>query len=59
MDAVNDTQVNIYRDVFDQLVKPVIEQEQPDVIGISIVLQQQLFSTMTFCALIKQQFPST
>ena len=57
MDAVNDTQVNIYRDVFEQLVKPVIEQEQPDVIGISIVLQQQLFSTMTFCALIKQHFP--
>ncbi len=57
MDAVNDTQVNIYRDVFDQLVKPVIEAEKPDVIGISIVLQQQMFSTMTFCALIKQQFP--
>jgi hypothetical protein len=57
MDAVNDTQVNIYRDVFDQLVKPVIEREQPDVVGISIVLQQQIFSTMTFCALIKQHFP--
>ena len=57
MDAVNDTQVNIYRDVFDHLVKPAIEQEQPDVIGISIVLQQQMFSTMTFCALIKQHFP--
>jgi len=57
MDAVNDTQVNIYRDVFDHLVKPAIEREQPDVIGISIVLQQQMFSTMTFCALIKQQFP--
>ncbi len=57
MDAVNDTQVNIYRDVFDHLVKPAIEREQPDVIGISIVLQQQMFSTMTFCALIKQHFP--
>jgi radical SAM family protein len=57
MEAVNDTQVNIYRDVFDQLVKPVIEREQPEVIGISIVLQQQLFSTATFCALIKQHFP--
>ena len=57
IEAVNDTQVNIYRDVFDQLVKPVIEAEQPDVIGISIVLQQQMFSTMTFCALIKQHFP--
>jgi hypothetical protein len=57
MDAVNDEQANIYRDVFDQLVKPAIEQTQPDVIGISIVLQQQIFSTMTFCALIKQHFP--
>jgi hypothetical protein len=57
MDAVNDTQVNIYRDVFEHLVKPAIEAEKPDVVGISIVLQQQMFSTMTFCALIKQQFP--
>jgi len=58
VDAVQDTQVNVYRDVFEHLVKPAIEAEQPDVIGISIVLQQQLFSTMTFCALIKQHFPN-
>jgi anaerobic magnesium-protoporphyrin IX monomethyl ester cyclase len=58
MDAVNDTQVNIYRDVFEHLVKPAIEAEQPDVVGISIVLQQQMFSSMTFCALIKQHFPN-
>lgn len=57
IEAVNDEQVNIYRDVFDHLVKPAIEAEQPDVIGISIVLQQQMFSSMTFCALIKQHFP--
>jgi anaerobic magnesium-protoporphyrin IX monomethyl ester cyclase len=57
MDAIEDQQVNIYRDVFDHLVKPVIESEKPDVVGISIVLQQQMFSAMTFCALIKQQFP--
>ncbi|CAE6765358.1 MAG: radical SAM protein [Nitrospira sp.] len=57
IEAVNDTQVNIYRDVFEQLAKPAIEAEQPDVIGISIVLQQQMFSSMTFCALIKQHFP--
>jgi radical SAM superfamily enzyme YgiQ (UPF0313 family) len=57
MDAIHDTQVNVYRDVFDHLVKPVIEKEQPDVIGISIVLQQQMFSSMTFCALIKEHFP--
>ncbi len=57
MEAVRDEQVNVYRDVFDHLVKPVIQAEQPDVVGISIVLQQQMFSTMTFCALIKQHFP--
>jgi len=58
MDAVQDEQANVYRDVFEHLVKPVIEAERPDVIGISIVLQQQLFSSMTFCALIKQHFPN-
>lgn len=58
LDAVQDTQVNVYRDVFEHLLKPAIEAEHPDVIGISIVLQQQLFSTMTFCALIKQHFPN-
>lgn len=57
MDAVHDEQVNVYRDVFEHLVKPVIQAEQPDVVGISIVLQQQMFSSMTFCALIKQHFP--
>ncbi|MGQ0696264.1 MAG: B12-binding domain-containing radical SAM protein [Nitrospiraceae bacterium] len=57
MDAVQNEQVNIYRNVFEHLVKPAIEKEQPDVVGISIVLQQQIFSSMTFCVLIKQQFP--
>jgi hypothetical protein len=57
IEAVNDEQVNVYRDVFDHLVKPVLEAEKPDVVGISVVLQQQIFSTMTFCALIKQHFP--
>ena len=55
--AVDDAQVNVYRDVFDHIVKPAIIEERPDVIGISIVLRQQLFSTMTFCAMIKEQFP--
>jgi radical SAM superfamily enzyme YgiQ (UPF0313 family) len=57
MDAIQDMQVNVYRDVFEFLVKPIIEKEQPDIIGISIVLQQQMFSSMTFCSLIKQYFP--
>ncbi len=55
--AVEDTQVNVYRDVFEHIVKPAILEEQPDIIGISIVLRQQLFSTMTFCAMIKESFP--
>ncbi len=58
LDAVQDTQVNVYRDVFEHILRPAIEAERPDVIGVSIVLQQQLFSSMTFCALIKEQFPS-
>ena len=58
LSAVGDTQVNVYRDVFDHIVKPAIIVEQPDIIGLSIVLRQQLFSTMTFCALIKEQFPN-
>lgn len=55
--AVEDTQVNVYRDVFEAILKPAIEEAQPEIIGISIVLRQQLFSSMTFCALIKEQFP--
>lgn len=57
MDAVEDEQVNIYRDVFEQILRPAIVDEKPDVVGISIVLQQQIFSSMTFCALIKKHFP--
>ncbi len=58
LDAVQDTQVNVYRDVFEHILRPAIEAERPDIIGISIVLQQQLFSSMTFCALIKEHFPN-
>src|SRR5213593_3996537 len=58
LDAVEDTQVNIYRDVFEHILKPAIEAERPDVVGTSIVLQQQIFSTMTFCKLIKEHFPN-
>ena len=57
LEAVKDTQVNVYQDVFNHILKPAIEKEEPDVIGISIVLKQQLFSSMTFCAMIKEQFP--
>ncbi|MCP4252741.1 MAG: radical SAM protein [Candidatus Scalindua sp.] len=55
--AVDDSQVNVYRDVYNHILKPAIEDEKPDVIGISIALSQQLFSSMTFCSMIKEQFP--
>jgi len=55
--AVHDTNVNVYRDVYEYIVRPAIERECPDIIGISIAFKQQLFSSMTFCALIKEQFP--
>ena len=55
--AVEDSQVNVYRDVYNHILKPAIEEEKPDVIGISIALSQQLFSSMTFCSMIKEQFP--
>src|SRR5436309_7128540 len=58
LDAIEDTQVNVYRDVFEHILKPALVAERPDVVGISIVLQQQIFSTMTFCKLIKEQFPN-
>jgi radical SAM superfamily enzyme YgiQ (UPF0313 family) len=57
LEAVEDTQVNVYRDVFEEILKPAIQEENPDIIGLSIVLRQQLFSTMTFCAMIKKAFP--
>ncbi len=57
LEAVNDTQVNVYRDVFEEILKPAILAEKPEVVGVSIVLRQQLFSSMTFCAMIKEQFP--
>ncbi|MBM4055814.1 MAG: radical SAM protein [Planctomycetes bacterium] len=55
--AVKDTQVNIYRDVYKYILYPSIKNENPDIIGISIVLKQQLISSLTFCALIKEHFP--
>ncbi|MCF6148501.1 MAG: radical SAM protein [Candidatus Kuenenia sp.] len=55
--AIKDTQVNVYRDVYHHILHPSIKEENPDIIGISIVLKQQLISSLTFCALIKEHFP--
>ncbi|MCL4727027.1 MAG: radical SAM protein [Candidatus Kuenenia stuttgartiensis] len=55
--AIKDAQVNVYRDVYKQILQPSIHAENPDIIGISIVLKQQLISSLTFCSLIKEDFP--
>ncbi|MCF8721586.1 B12-binding domain-containing radical SAM protein [Nitrospina gracilis] len=59
LEALDDTQINVYRDVYRFLLADVIEQEKPDVVGISIVQQKQLISTFTFAKMIKEQAPDT
>lgn len=55
--CLEDEQVNIYRDVCQQLVLPSISKEQPDVVGVSIGTQMQLMAGLTFCRMIKSIFP--
>jgi anaerobic magnesium-protoporphyrin IX monomethyl ester cyclase len=55
--CLEDETVNVYRDVCRQLVLPAIQKEQPEVVGISIGTQMQLLAGMTFCKMIKQEFP--
>jgi radical SAM superfamily enzyme YgiQ (UPF0313 family) len=59
IEALDDDQINVYRDVYKFLISDLIEKEKPDVVGISIVQQKQLISTFTFCKMIKEQFPQT
>lgn len=57
LDCLDDEQVNVYRDVCRQLVLPAIQRERPEVVGISIGTQMQLFAGLTFCKMIKSEFP--
>jgi radical SAM superfamily enzyme YgiQ (UPF0313 family) len=57
LEAIDDKQINIYRDVYRMLIRPIMEKERPAVIGISIVQQKQLISTFTFCKMIKEDYP--
>lgn len=59
IEALDDDQINVYRDVYKFLIADLIEKEKPDVVGISIVQQKQLISTFTFCKMIKEQSPQT
>jgi len=56
--CLDDEQVNIYRDICNQLVLPSIAKERPDVVGLSIGTQMQLIAGMTFCKMIKETFPN-
>ena len=55
--APHDDTVNIYADICRQLVFPVIEDEKPDLVGISIGTPVQLMSGVTFSTLIKEKYP--
>ena len=59
LEAVDDDQINIYRDVYRMLIRPVMERERPKMVGISVVQQKQLIATFTFCKMIKEEFPGT
>ena len=59
LEAVDDDQINIYRDVYQMLIRPVMKRELPKMVGISVVQQKQLIATFTFCKMIKEQFPGT
>ena len=55
--CLDDEQVNVYRDICNQLVLPAVAKEKPDVVGISIGTQMQLIAGLTFCKMIKETFP--
>ena len=56
--CLDDEQVNIYRDICNQLVLPSVAKERPDVVGLSIGTQMQLIAGLTFCKMIKETFPN-
>ncbi len=55
--CLDDEQVNVYRDLCNQLVMPAVAKEMPDVVGLSIGTQMQLLAGLTFCKMIKETFP--
>ena len=55
--CLEDEQVNVYRDLCNQLVMPEVAKEKPDVLGISIGTQMQLLAGLTFAKMIKETFP--
>jgi len=56
--CLDDEQVNVYRDICNQLVLPSVAKEKPDVVGVSIGTQMQLLAGFTLCKMIKETFPN-
>src|SRR5207302_9547590 len=50
--CLDDEQVNVYRDLCNQLVMPAVAKEKPDVVGVSIGTQMQLLAGLSFCKMI-------
>ena len=59
LEYLDDDQINVYRAVYRMLIRPVMERERPEMVGISVVQQKQLIATFTFCKMIKEEFPAT
>ena len=57
LEALDDDQINVYRDVYQKLISPVMKKENPGMVGISIVQQKQIIPTFTFSKMIKEEFP--
>jgi anaerobic magnesium-protoporphyrin IX monomethyl ester cyclase len=57
LEALDDDQINVYRDVYRQLIAPIMKKEKPGMVGISIVQQKQIIPTFTFSKMIKEEFP--
>src|SRR5207247_6490181 len=54
--CLDDEQVNVYRDICNQLVMPAVAKEKPDVVGLSIGRQMQLLAVLTFCKTVDVTF---
>ncbi|SVE50805.1 uncharacterized protein METZ01_LOCUS503659, partial [marine metagenome] len=48
LESLDDDQINVYRDVYRQLIAPILKKENPGMVGISIVQQKQIIPTFTF-----------
>ena len=59
LESLDDDQINIYRDVYRQLIAPIIKKEKPGMVGISVVQQKQIIPTFTFSKMIKEECPDT